>query len=116
MHLAVTEASAAQRKCPRRFVVGTTGWSVEDLDDPRIERLWDRGRYEIVEGVLTRMPPAYFDGALPIGRLQSLIAVHLAAQGQRGDFAPEVDFIVGRRRVARVDLMFLTPAGPAAAD
>jgi len=25
----------------RKFKVGTTGWTVDDLDDPKIERLWD---------------------------------------------------------------------------
>lgn len=44
------------------FRPGTTGWSASDLDDPRIEGKWLRGSYEIVEGVLTRMPPAYFIG------------------------------------------------------
>ena len=36
----------------RQFKVGTTGWSVDDLDDPKIERLWEQGRYEIIEGEL----------------------------------------------------------------
>ena len=49
---------------PRPFRVGTTGWTAADLDDPRIERLWERGAYEIVEGVLTKMTPAYFDGSV----------------------------------------------------
>lgn len=102
-------AAASPAKCPRQFVAGTTGWSVDDLDDPRIERLWERGRYEIVEGVLARMPPAYYDGALPVGRLQAIVTVHLNTIGQRGDFAPEVDFIVNRKRVARADLIFVTP-------
>ena len=44
------------------FEPGTTGWTASDLDDPAIEREWFRGRYEIVEGVLTKMPPAYFTG------------------------------------------------------
>jgi Uma2 family endonuclease len=39
------------------FKPGTTGWTASDLDDPRIEGKWLRGSYEIVQGVLTRMPP-----------------------------------------------------------
>jgi Uma2 family endonuclease len=104
--------SVTPRKRPtpaRPFKVGTTGWSVQDLNDPRIERRWEAGHYEIVEGVLTTMPPAHFDGSLALGRLQSMIAVHLHATGQRGDFSPEVDFIVSQIRVARVDLVFTTP-------
>lgn len=46
----------------RPFEPGTTGWTVHDLDDPEIERQWFQGRYEIVEGVLTKIPPAYFAG------------------------------------------------------
>ena len=46
----------------RPFLPGTTGWTASDLDDPQIERLWFSGRYEIVEGVLTSMPPAYLAG------------------------------------------------------
>jgi hypothetical protein len=41
----------------RPFLPGTTGWTASDLDDPAIERGWIRGSYEIVEGVLTTMPP-----------------------------------------------------------
>lgn len=105
----ISATAPGPAKCPRPFVVGSTGWSADDLDDPRIERLWERGRYEIVEGVLTKMPPALFDGSVPVGRLQSLIAVHMHATGQRGDFASEVDFIVNRKRIARADLIFMTP-------
>ena len=103
-----TPAPAAT-KCPRRFVVGTTGWNADDLDDPHIERQWERGRHEIVEGVLTRMPPAYFEGALPAGRLQRIVTIHLHTTGHSGDFAAEVDFVVNRKRVARPDLIFVTP-------
>lgn len=93
----------------RKFQVGTTGWTADDLDDPQFAAQWQRGRYEIVEGVLTLMPPAYYDGALPLGRLQRVLIRHLDKQEIGGDFSPEVDFIVGRTRVARVDLLFMTP-------
>jgi len=46
---------------PRSVVPGTTRWTADDLDDPRIEREWFRGHYEIIEGVLTtkqRLEPA----------------------------------------------------------
>lgn len=94
---------------PRRLKVGTTGWSADDLDDPRIERLWEAGNYEIVEGVLTAMPPAYFDSSLPLTRLQKVLLAHGEANGVKGDFAFEVDFIVNRRRIAKPDMIFVTP-------
>ncbi len=93
----------------RRFKVGTTGWTADDVDDPRFAGDWEYGRYEIIEGVLATMPAAFFDGVLPVGRLQKLLVVHLHLTNQPGDFTPGVDVIVGRQRVARPDLIFTTP-------
>ena len=53
----------------REFEPGTTGWTVADLDDPLIEAAWVAGAYEIVEGVLAKMAPAYLDSSRPLGRL-----------------------------------------------
>jgi hypothetical protein len=72
MMVAVFPAIAQRRK----FRLGTTGWTVDDLDDARTERLWLRGRYEIVEGVLTTLPPADLDEALPMGRVSNLLNRH----------------------------------------
>lgn len=47
----------------KRFKPGTTGWSASDLRDPDVESQWVRGRYEIVERMLTEMLAAYFSGA-----------------------------------------------------
>jgi Uma2 family endonuclease len=93
----------------REFIPGTTGWTADDLDDPAIAPLWEAGAYEIVEGVLTLMPPAYYDGTLPLSRLRRLIERHLDLTKTPGEFSGEDDFIVGRKKVARVDLMFMTP-------
>ena len=85
-----SQKQAAPAKCPRRFVVGTTGWSVDDLDDARVERRWQEGRYEIVEGVLTTMPTAYRDGTLPLSRLRRIVERHLDHTGMAGEFTNEV--------------------------
>ena len=100
---------SARSKCPRRFTVGTTGWSADDLDDPRVERHWTEGRYEIVEGVLAIMPAAYRDGTLPLSRLRRIAERHFDRVQLAGEFTNEDDFVVGRKRVARVDLLFMTP-------
>jgi Uma2 family endonuclease len=92
----------------RRFVPGTTGWTEDDLNDPRLERLWDRGGYEIVEGVLTKMPPAYLEGSLPLRRLTRQIERHLEENSMPGEFAFEVDLVISRIRIPRVDAIFLT--------
>lgn len=93
----------------REFVPGTTGWSVDDLDDPEIERLWFQGRYEIVEGVLTQMPPAYFDGGVALNRLLRIVVNHTMNIRLGDVMATEVDMILGKRRLPVVDAVFLSP-------
>jgi Uma2 family endonuclease len=93
----------------REFEPGTTGWTAADLDDPAIEAAWEAGAYEIVEGVLTKMAPAYFDSTVPLGRLIYTVKRHLEQENLPGDFGPETDYIIGPNRVARVDAVFVTP-------
>ncbi len=92
----------------RPFNPGTTGWTAQDLDDPEIERQWWNGRYEIVEGVLTTMAPAYFVGGKSLLRLISRVVLHIGEEV--GSFATEVDIVVDEDRVARADAAFLTAA------
>src|SRR5437588_2784874 len=93
----------------REFIPGTTGWSVDDLDDPQIERLWFQGRYEIVEGVLTVMAAAYFDGGCALENLLFFIRSHIEARQLGWKPATEVDMILNKRRLPRVDAVFLSP-------
>ena len=79
----------------REFLPGTTGWTADDLDDPQIERLWEAGAYEIVEGVLTLMPPAYFDGSAALFSLMEIISQHVRKHGPQGRFGNEADLVVG---------------------
>jgi Uma2 family endonuclease len=92
----------------RPFEPGTTGWTARDLDDPEIERQWSDGRYEIVEGVLTTMPPAYYVGGKVLQRLIYRITRHVGEEV--GSFATEVEIVVDEDRVARADAVYLTPA------
>ena len=92
----------------RPFEPGTTGWTASDLDDPEIERLWFAGHYEIVEGVLAKMPPAYFTGGEALYRVMYRITSHVGEKA--GSFAPECDIVVDEDRVARADAAYLTPA------
>jgi Uma2 family endonuclease len=91
----------------RPFEPGTTGWKASDLDDPEIERLWFQGYYEIVEGVLTKMAPAYFVGGEALFRLMWFVTAHAGLKA--GSFAPECDIVVDEDRVARADAVYLTP-------
>jgi Uma2 family endonuclease len=93
----------------KRFEPGTTGWTADDLDDPGIETAWLRGRYEIIEGVLTTMPAAYFEGGEAITNLIIVVGSHLRAMGVRGGFATEVDIVIDQARVLRADAAYLTP-------
>jgi len=94
----------------KRFRVGTTGWTASDLDDPRIEAKWLRGSYEIVEGVLTRMPPAYFIGGNSLYRLMRMVSAHQDRTGIAGEFSPDVDIVIDEERVVKADAAWMTPA------
>jgi hypothetical protein len=92
----------------RPFEPGTTGWTARDLDDPAIERQWSDGRYEIVEGVLTTMAPAYYVGGKSVQRLIYRVTKHIGEEP--GSFATELEVILDEDRVIRADAAFLTPA------
>ncbi|MDB5291746.1 MAG: hypothetical protein JWL69_2987 [Phycisphaerales bacterium] len=92
----------------RQFEPGTTGWMVDDLQDPDVQWRWSEGRYELVDGVLTKMAPQGIQGIRPLVRLQSLIQRHLDDTQQRGAFYHEVDILLSRGRVPRPDLAFLS--------
>lgn len=95
----------------RPFIPGTTGWTARDLDDPQIAGHWARGNYEIIEGVLTQMPPAYFIGGESLFRLMQIIAAHVGKGA--GSFATEVDIVIAEARVVCADSAFLTAADKA---
>jgi Uma2 family endonuclease len=82
---------------------------VDDLEDPAIERQWFNGPYEIVDGVLTKTPPAYFAGGESLFLLMTLAREHAAKLGTKARFSTEVDIVCSRRRVARSDAAMLLP-------
>lgn len=94
----------------RPFEVGTTGWTADDLLDPEIERAWEQGRYEIIEGVLTLMPAARYDGQERLGRLMATVDDYLRANGRSERLVGEVDLILGKFRVPRADAILMTAA------
>jgi Uma2 family endonuclease len=100
--------AVSQSPKKKRFAVGTLGWTADDLDDPRIERLWEKGRYEIVEGVLTEMPPAQYDAGEPLISLLSHLKNHVKRKKLGGGFAIETDVIISQRKVAVADAVYLT--------
>jgi Uma2 family endonuclease len=94
----------------RLFEPGTTGWTVDDLYDPEIQSQWSEGRFELVDGVLTTMPPQGFEGVEPLDNLRRFVERHLDATSQDGNFYREVDLLLRRGRISRPDMLFLTPA------
>ena len=92
----------------RPFEPGTTGWTAADLDDPRIESAWFSGRFEIIEGVLTTMPPAYYAGSTPLSELVFLLKSYLRSQGESDHFATDLDVILNEARVIVADVAWLT--------
>lgn len=102
-------AAAPVAPAARKFEPGTTGWTVADLSDPDIGWRWSEGRYELVDGVLTKMPPQGFQGIDPLSRLRRLLERHLDATDQGGYFHNEVDLVLKASRIPRPDMVFLTP-------
>jgi Uma2 family endonuclease len=94
----------------RQFIPGSTGWTEEDLYETEIERQWEEGSYEIIEGVLATMPAAYYDGTLVMNRLRRMLERRLDEQQTAGEFATEVDLVLRRDRIVRADMIFMTPA------
>lgn len=93
----------------RPFEIGTTGWTAADLDDPAIEREWFSGRYEIVEGVLTKMPPAYYKPGRALRRLTIQFDRYCETHQIAGEFSMEADIILNDQRVVVADAAFMTP-------
>ena len=93
----------------RPFVPGTTGWTASDLEDPETGRLWFEGRYEIINGVLTSMPPAYFPGTRSLLKLIFHVTSHLEKSSVSGEFGAEVDICIDEDRIVRADAVWLTP-------
>lgn len=91
------------------FTPGTTGWTASDLDDPHVEAKWMRGSYEIVDGVLTTKPPAYFAGGKSLFNLMYAVREHQTRNDIAGDFSIEVDIVVDEERVAKADAVWMTP-------
>ena len=93
----------------RPFDPGTTGWTVADLADPEIQRHWLAGRYELVDGVLTKMAPQGFGGISPLTRLRDVLYDHVRATGRGGRFYHEVDVLIDEPRLPKPDMIYLTP-------
>lgn len=94
----------------KRFKPGTTGWTASDLDDPRIEAKWERGRYEIINGVLTRMPATFYYAGEVLANLTSELWQQLKNHDIRGGVCVGADIIIDEQRVVRGDSCFLSAA------
>ncbi len=93
----------------RAFEPGTTGWTAADLDEPDIERAWFEGRFEIVEGVLTTMAPAYFAGGEGTFNLLFALKQYLNQHKMRHAISTEVDIVLDPIRVILADAVLLSP-------
>jgi Uma2 family endonuclease len=115
--MTVAEAQVLTRRDTYRFgdgpvpcpQPGTTGWTASDLDDPDVEPAWVQNRYELVEGVLTKMPPAFFVGGNCVINLVTLLKAYSKEQGLNYRFAAEGEIIIDELKVLRADAVMLTP-------
>lgn len=92
----------------KKLIPGTTGWTVHDLEDPKLEAEWEANHFQIIEGVLATMPPAYWETSSALNRLVRQVEDHLRSKGERSDFGFEVDVIVGETRVPKADAVYMS--------
>lgn len=92
----------------RKLIPGSTGWSVRDLDDPKIEAEWEAGHFQIIEGVLALMPPAYWDNSVALQQLVRLVQAYLESKDLPTGFGFEVDVVVGEIRVPKADAVYMS--------
>jgi len=84
---------------------GTMGWSTSEMEDPQLRRLWDAGRYEILDGVLTVMPAAFFIGGESSETLAYLLRCFLKERKIPAAFSTEVDIQISESRLLRADFV-----------
>ena len=106
--MSAAETADTADTLPRPFVPGTPGWAASDLDDPEVERLWFEGSYEIVNGVLTTMAPAFYVGGKATSILLRIGIGYLEDRGMGGSFGTEVDIIIDESRVVKADAIHMS--------
>jgi len=97
----------------RKLIPGSTGWSVHDLDDPKIQSEWEAGHFQIIEGVLAIMPPAYWETSECLQRLVFQVQTYLKKKRLPTGFGFEVDVVVGEISVPKADAVYMTRADKA---
>ena len=102
--------SRSTARVSKKLVPGTTGWTVHDLDDPKVDADWEAGHFEIIEGALVTMPPAYFDTSSALSRLTRVVEDHLRSRGEKELFVFEVDLVLGETRVPKGDAVYMSRA------
>ncbi len=105
-----TTTIAKPTKPKYRMRAGTTGWTVDDLDDPRYAGEWEERRIEIIEGVIAKMPPPAYEGASALDELIYIVKAHLRKQDRGAKFAPECDLVINEQTIPKVDALYLTSA------
>jgi Uma2 family endonuclease len=84
---------------------GTMGWTASEMEDPILRRLWDAGRYEILDGVLTIMPAAFFIGGESAETLAYLLRCYLKDKKIPAAFSTKVDIQINETRLVRSDFV-----------
>jgi Uma2 family endonuclease len=109
--MTLAESDVFVRRDPYRFgegpdpvlQPGTVGWTAEDLIDPSLRRQWEAGRFEIVDGVLTVMPPAFYVGGNVVDNLKRVLCAYCDARQMRVSTSSETHIVVNGVRVAMAD-------------
>jgi Uma2 family endonuclease len=77
------------------------------VEDLATHALLSEGRYEILDGVLTVMPPCFYYGGAAADNLKFLVRTHLAGQAVRHSTSGVVDIAVTSTQVVRADAVII---------
>jgi hypothetical protein len=82
---------------------GTHGWTADDFEDPVLRGLWDQGRYEIIDGLLTVLPAAFFGCGSCRDELNAICKTYLKAHNVNAVSSAGVDVQVRDDLLIRAD-------------
>ena len=99
----------ASNSTTRPFAPGSSGWCVADLDDPAIARQWEQGRYEMIEGVIRDMGPAFFAHNRATNRLLRAVERYQEDKGEPYDTSFEVDLVLDEDTQFQADAVLIRP-------
>lgn len=103
----IEQITYAHKEGKRALLPGSGGWSEADLRQAEHREVWERERFELVEGVVCMMAPAWFDNTRALFHLTAaLIPQMVKLYG--GGMGGEAELVLKPERVVKPDAMYLS--------